>query len=377
MKFPFLDLQTVNAPYFDALSRAAIRQIESGRYIGGPSVDRFNSLLAQECDARYAIGVSSGLDALRLILEAYKSLNRLKEGDEVIVADNTYIASVLAISHAGLKPVLVDPDPQTACLSAEGIESALTPQTRAVMIVDLYGRLNWNTDIRRIVMSNNLIVIEDAAQSIGARSPIDGVGSSRRAGAIGHAGALSFYPTKNIGALGDAGAVVTFDPDLAAAVKALANYGSDHRYHNIYKGFNCRLDPIQAEFLAIKLADLDRISNGRRKRADTYSRSINSDLIQLPSMPNPAEQCVWHQFVVRVAPERRDDFIAHMARNGIGTDVHYPTPVHRQPCYHTEFDNRKFPVADRLCAECVSLPMGDNLSISDIEEISSIINEYK
>lgn len=377
MKFPFLDLRAVNAPYFTALKDAAISQIESGRYVGGPAVDRFNYLLAQSCDCRHAIGVSSGLDALRLIIEAYKRLGRLSEGDEVIVADNTYIASVLAISQAGLTPVLVDPDPLTACLSAEGIKRALMPRSRAVMLVDLYGRLNWDADIRELVMGSNLLVIEDAAQSIGARSPIEGIDGSRMAGAIGHAGALSFYPTKNIGALGDAGAVVTSDSDLAAAVKALANYGSNRRYHNIYKGFNCRLDPIQADFLSIKLADLERISASRRERAAAYSHSINSPLIKLPTPPRNPEQCVWHQYVVRLDAESRNRFMDFMSRNGVGTDIHYPTPVHRQPCYAAEYEGKQFPIADRLAAQSVSLPMGDNLSIADIEEISAIINQFQ
>ncbi len=236
IKYPFLDLGTANESYMAAMREAAMRVINSGRYIGGEEVEAFNREMAAMCDAPHAIGVSNGLDALRLIFEGYKVLGKLSVGDEIIVPANTYIATILAIGHAGLTPVLVDPDQRTMNLSVEGIQRGLSQRTRGIVAVHLFGRVCWDNDIARICRANDLLVIEDAAQAIGARAATEGLFRSRAAGAIGHAGAFSFYPTKNVGALGDAGAVVTHDEVLADAVKALANYGSDRRYHNIYAG---------------------------------------------------------------------------------------------------------------------------------------------
>lgn len=377
LKYPFLDLGAVNAPYIEALNEAAVGSIASGRYIGGESVEQLNNNLASLCHAPHAIGVSNGLDALRLILEGYKILGMLHEGDEIIVAANTYIASILAIIHAGLKPVLTDPDPSTLNLSADGIERSLTNRTKAVMTVDLYGRIDWNENIRSIIADRNLLVVEDAAQAIGAQSSSDGLFDSRFAGAVGHAGALSFYPTKNVGALGDAGAVITHSKDLADAVRALANYGSDRRYHNLYCGFNCRIDPIQAAFLNIKLKDLEQISERRRQKAEVYSNAISNPLISKPDHPTDRLESVWHQYVVRLPETDRMRFIDHLSANGIGSDIHYPTPPHMQPALSDRFAGCSFPEAQRLAAQCVSLPMADNLTISDIRQISTIINSFK
>lgn len=377
LRYPFLDLKRVNESYFKEFSEIAEKAIGSGRYIGGEAVDSFNRHLALVCNAPHAIGVSNGLDALRLIFEAYKCMGMLCEHDEVIVAANTYIASILAITHAGLTPVLVDPDESTFNLSAKGIKSALTHRTRAILLVDLYGRINWDNQIRQIVSDHSLIVIEDAAQAIGAESEAEGMYKSHKAGAIGHAGALSFYPTKNIGALGDAGAVVTHDQKLASTVRALANYGSDRRYHNIHIGFNCRLDPLQAEFLNIKLRGLESVSRRRIDRANIYSNLIINPLVRKPDHPINPEESVWHQYVVRIDADKRERFVDHLRSHGIATDIHYPTPPHLQPCYRRQFAGQSFPLTERLAAECVSLPMGDYLNANDLSFISSAINSFK
>lgn len=376
LKYPFLDLKAANANYCDGLHKAAARVIDSGRYIGGDETEAFETGLARMCQAPYAIGVSNGLDALRLIFEGYKALGQLKEGDEVIVPANTYIATLLAITHAGLKPVPVDPDPLTMNLSAAGIRTAIGSKTAAVVLVHLFGRVCWDEDIADLIRTNNLIAVEDVAQAIGVHAAADGLSGSRIAGALGNAGAFSFYPTKNIGALGDAGAVVTDDLALADAVRALANYGSDRRYHNIYAGFNCRLDPIQAAMLREKLPDIDQTNARRFARAVAYDRHINHPAVTKPLIPSNPTTCVWHQYVVRIESGYRDAFRQHMLYNGVGTDVHYPTPPHLQPCYR-DLPHGQLPIAEMLAKESVSLPIGDPLSEQDIREIADIINSFK
>lgn len=376
IKYPFLDLGTANERYIAAMREAAMRVIESGRYIGGEEVEAFNREMAAMCEAPHAIGVSNGLDALRLIFEGYKVLGKLSVGDEIIVPANTYIATILAIGHAGLTPVLVDPDPQTLNLSAEGIQKVITQRTRGIVAVHLFGRVCWDDDIARICRANDLLVIEDAAQAIGARAATKGLFGSRAAGAIGHAGAFSFYPTKNVGALGDAGAVVTHNDALADAVKALANYGSDRRYHNIYAGFNCRLDPIQAAMLRVKLPDTDKVNADRFARAVAYNRHISHPAVNKPLMPAMPTQCVWHQYVVRITGGRRDDFREYMKKNGVETDIHYPIPPHLQPCHATETDHAPLPLTERLAKEMVSLPIGASTSEADARDIATIINNY-
>lgn len=376
IKYPFLDLGTANESYMAAMREAAMRVINSGRYIGGEEVEAFNREMAAMCDAPHAIGVSNGLDALRLIFEGYKVLGKLSVGDEIIVPANTYIATILAIGHAGLTPVLVDPDQRTMNLSVEGIQRGLSQRTRGIVAVHLFGRVCWDNDIARICRANDLLVIEDAAQAIGARAATEGLFRSRAAGAIGHAGAFSFYPTKNVGALGDAGAVVTHDEALADAVKALANYGSDRRYHNIYAGFNCRLDPIQAAMLRVKLPDTDKVNAERFARAVAYDRHISHPAVIKPLMPATPTQCVWHQYVVRISDGRRDDFREYLRKNGVETDIHYPTPPHMQPCYAAEAALSPLPLTERLAKEVVSLPIGASTSEADAREIAAIINNY-
>lgn len=373
MKYPFLDLKTLNEPLMAELEEAARRVIRSGRYIGGEEIDAFNAELASLLDAPFAIGVSNGLDALRLIIRAYIELGRLAPGDEIIVPANTYIASILAITDNGLTPVLVDPDPVTMNLSAAGIKAALSDLTRAVMPVHLYGRVAWDDEMRRLVNDHDLIVIEDSAQAIGAVAETPGLFSSRHAGAIGHAGALSFYPTKNIGALGDAGAVITHDEQLAKTVNALANYGSVSRYNNIYRGLNCRMDPIQAAMLRVKLHHIDVENSSRRQRAKLYSTLINNPAVISPEIPGFADEHVWHQYVIRVPAESRDAFRESLANNGVGTDIHYAVPPHRQPCYRN-LSHGPLPVTEMLADSIVSLPITTATPLEHIRHIADIIN---
>lgn len=376
MRYPFLDLETVNRPYFPRLQQAAARVVASGRYVGGEEIELLEHDLKRLTEADHVIATSNGLDALHLILEAYKTIGLINEGDEVIVPANTYIASVLAIVHTRLKPVLVDPDPLTMNLSAEAIEAALTPRTKAVMPVHLYGRIAWDADMASLVKSRNLITVEDAAQAIGAKSATPGLHGSSMAGGIGDAAAISFYPTKNIGALGDAGAAITHNPDLAKAIRALLNYGSDTRYHNILKGFNCRMDPIQAAMLRVKLPDVHSASERRRCRAQAYIRHIDNPLVILPAMPSLAAEHVWHQFVIRISHGRRNAMQNFLLSQGVGTDIHYPTPPHRQPCFR-ELASTPLPLTDTLCREILSLPISDCTSLQDIAEISEIINSFQ
>lgn len=376
MKYPFLDLGAVNAPYADELVKAAERVVRSGRYVGGEEVERLESMLSGMTGAPYIIGVSNGLDALRLILKGYVALGVMKNGDEVIVPGNTYVASLLAITDAGLKPVPVDADIQTMNIDSQLVEKAVTPKTKAIMTVHLYGRVAWDNAIADIAKRYGLKVIEDNAQGIGGIATTAGLYGSRRTGSLGDAAAFSFYPTKNVGALGDAGAVATHDKELAMTVRALANYGSDRRYHNIYLGYNCRLDPMQAAMLTVKLPHTDRENADRFERAVTYSRNIQRPDLVTPMMSETVTDNVWHQYVLRVTNGKRAEFISRLAENGVGTDIHYATPPHRQPCY-AGLPHSALPVTELLADEVVSLPIATGTSVKDAAEISEIINRLE
>lgn len=365
--YKFLDLADTNRPFMPELQAAALRVVAGGQYIGGPEVRDFEDMLAHATGPGLtAVGTSNGLDALRLIFRAYIALGRLQPGDEVIVPANTYIASVLAVTDSGLKPVFVDATVETLNMDTALIEQAITPRTRAVLTVHLYGRICYDERLADVAARHNLIVVEDNAQAIGALRP-DGHSS----GSLGHAAAFSFYPTKNIGALGDAGAVTTPDTELAHAVRALLNYGSDRRYHNIYKGLNCRLDPLQAAFLKVKLPYLEAESRRRRTLADAYTSTISHPAIVKP-MAGGSEM-VWHQYVVLCA--HRDQLRQYLAENGVETDIHYPVPPHMQPCM-AEYGNLHFPVAERIAREALSLPTGASTSATDAIEIARIINRF-
>lgn len=378
MKYPFLQLATVNAPYMDEIRRRVDAVVASGRYVGGPEVEELEERLRRLTGAEYAIGVSNGLDALRLILRGYILTGRLQPADEVLVPANTYIASVLAISDAGLTPVLVEPNVSTANLDISALERSITPgKTRAIMPVHLYGRVCYSDELEAIAKKHDLLIIEDNAQAIGASILTEGRGRVTT-GALGDAAAFSFYPTKNIGAMGDAGAVTTSDPELAQCVRALANYGADRRYHNLYQGYNCRLDPIQAAVLNVKLPHLDEENEYRRDIATTYRSelsSLSADRLRLPMFPSDPAEMVWHQFVINLpsGDEGRRRLTSALDSAGVGWDIHYATPPHLQPCYRNQFGNHKFPITESLASSCLSLPITRCTSMEDAVEISKII----
>ena len=371
-EYPFLDLALSNAPYMDELKAAACEVIERGRYLHSTQTELLEQEIAELCQAKHCVTVSNGLDALRLILRAYKEMGRLGDGEEVIVPANTYVASVLAVSDNGLTPVLCEPDERTMNLDSTMLERLITPRTRAIMPVHLYGTPCWDTTLMQVARDHNLLIIEDNAQAIGALSNIAGLNGTFVTGGLGDCAGISFYPTKNLGALGDGGAVVTNDDALAATVRALANYGSDRRYHNLYKGLNCRLDEIQAAMLRVKLKYLDHENGTRAAVARAYNESISHPHIITPLIDDDTKQ-TWHQYVIRV--EDRDAFMAYMASNGVGTDIHYATPPHLQPCYQ-DLEHVALPVTERLAAEVVSLPIAHPISPDDARAIADIINRF-
>ncbi len=370
--YPFLNLALSNAPYLDELQQAACGVIASGHYLKGEQTRLLEQEIARLCETEHCVAVSNGLDALRLILRAYKELGLLHDGDKVIVPANTYIATILAISDNNLQPCLCEPSELTMNLDSNRLEDLITPDVKAVMPVHLYGSPCWDKTLVDVAKKHNLLIIEDNAQAIGARSSCDGLWDTRATGGLGHAGALSFYPTKNLGALGDAGAVVTNDKSLADAVRAIANYGSDRRYHNIYKGLNCRIDEIQAAMLRVKLRHLNQENCHRAEIAAIYDRYIQNPLIKKPQIFHDERQ-VWHQYVIRT-PER-EALTEYLTRNGIGWDIHYATPPHMQPCY-LRFAADELTVTASLSHEVISLPIA-HPSDSDAMEIASIISKFK
>lgn len=370
-KYPFLSLKTNNQPYADEIKEAVCRVIESGWFLNGENTQRLEQEIASLCMTRYAVACSNGLDALRLILRAYIELGAMQEGDEVIVPANTYIASVLAVTDNRLRPVFVEPSDITLNLDPEKAEQTITKRTKAIMVVHLYGAACWSPVFNRLSEKYGLKIIEDNAQSIGATSASAGLGGTTATGGLGDAAGLSFYPTKNLGALGDAGAVTTNDPELANAVRALANYGSDRRYHNIYKGLNCRIDEMQAATLLVKLRHLPEITAARRERASAYFEGITNPSIRKPLDDKGA---VWHQYIVRTT--ERDRFRQYLLDNGVETDIHYAVPPHRQPCY-CEYSSLKLPITERIASEVVSLPVTEGTPVADIREIAGIINGFE
>lgn len=372
-RFPFLRLADVNAPYRDAMAAAMLRVVDSGYYVGGPELQALEEMLAAQTQVPHVAGVTNGLDALRLIFRAMLELGMLQRGDEVIVPANTYIASVLAVTDNGLTPVFVEPDAATLNLDSTLVEAAITPRTRAVMPVHLYGRVCWDATLADVCRRHNLLVVEDNAQAIGARSEEPGLFGTHTTGSLGHAAGFSFYPTKNIGALGDAGAVATHLPELDRTVRALRNYGSLQQYNNIYAGLNCRLDPVKAAQLAVKLPHTDAENQLRRTRAALYEKHINNPAIIKP-LWTPGDLCVWHQYTVRTA--QRQQLRHYLAKNGVETAVHYATPPHLQPCY-SQYAHLHLPVTQAIADTIVSLPITRTTPEADIALISDIINAYR
>lgn len=351
MSVPFLDLQPAREELRAELDAAYQRVMDSGRYLLGPELEQFESSFANYCGAAHCVGVANGLDALHLILRAY----RIGPGDEVIVPSNTYIATWLAVSYAGAAPVPVEADPGTFNLDPARIESAITPKTRAIMPVHLYGQPADMDPVLAIARTQNLKVIEDNAQAHGARY------KGRPTGSLGDAAATSFYPAKNLGAFGDGGAVTTNDGDLAERIRALRNYGSRQKYHNDCQGLNSRLDEIQAAFLAVKLRHLDEWNARRGAVARRYLNELAGiPGLQLPMVPEWAEP-VWHIFAVRHC--RRDELQAALAESGVGTLIHYPVPPHLSGAYLAAgWKPGDFPIAEEVAKTELSLPLGSHLS---------------
>lgn len=363
----FLPLQQINASFEPWLSRAVERVVSSGRYIRGPECENFEREFAAFCGAHHCVGVANGLEALTLIFRAYKELGRLHDGDEVLVPADTYIASVLSITDAGLVPVLVDPDEKTFTLSLKGVSAAVTPRTRAILAVHLYGRACPMRELSAFAKERSLILVEDAAQAHGAAS------CGVRTGALGDAAGFSFYPGKNLGALGDAGAVTTSDERLADTVRTLANYGSEKKYFNLYKGMNSRLDEIQAAILSVKLPRLAADNLRRSKIAARYFEEIRNPAVHLPDTGAPGEH-VWHVFAVR--SDFRDALQEHLRRCGIETIIHYPVPPHLQRAYKNEFPGGQFPVAERIARTELSLPMHPLMTAADVDEVIAAVNSF-
>lgn len=362
MKVPFLDLR---APYLELkeeLDAAYLRAMESGWYVLGREVRLFEEEFAAYCGAERCVGVANGLDALHLILRSYG----IGDGDEVIVPANTYIATWLAVSYAGARPVPVEPDERTYNIDPDRLEAAMTPRTRAVIAVHLYGQPADMDPIVEVARRHGLKVIEDAAQAHGARY------KGRRVGALGDAAGFSFYPAKNLGAAGDGGAVVTDDAELADRVRVLRNYGSRVKYHNEVKGLNSRLDELQAALLRVKLSRLDEWNSRRRDVAARYLEALDGvpDLA-LPFVPGWAEP-VWHLFVAR--HPQRDALQRHLADSGIGTLIHYPIPPHLSGAYAGEgWESGDFPITEAMAGEILSLPMGPHLRESQVDEVARSI----
>lgn len=363
---PFLDLQKINEAYRDDFQKALNNVITKGWYILGAHVAAFEKEFAQYCGAKHCISVANGLDALILILEAYIQLGKLAPGDEVLVPSNTYIASILAISRAGLTPVLVEPDLRTYLIDPAAIESKITSRTKAILPVHLYGQLCDMEAINKIARQHHLLVIEDSAQSHGAAL------SGKRCGNLGDASGFSFYPGKNLGALGDGGAITTNDDELAQTLMALRNYGSHVKYKNLYKGINSRLDELQAAYLSVKLPDLDRDNEARRKVADAYLAGINNPEITLP-VAVQREGHVWHVFVVRCA--ERERFQEYLTQNGIQTVIHYPMPPHKQEAY-IEWKDLSYPISEAIHREVISLPISHIITQEQIARVIDVVNNF-
>lgn len=364
---PFLDLKETNMPYQSEIEEAVLSVVRSGWYILGDQVKSFERAYAQYCGTANCIGVGNGLDAISLILKSYKELGVLKDGDEVLVPANTYIASILAVSSSGLVPVLVEPDINTYNIDPEKIGDKVTSRTKAILAVHLYGLVSPMNELKEIARKYNLKLIDDAAQAHGAAY------YEQKVGSLCDATAFSFYPTKNLGALGDAGAVTTDDSELAAIVRALANYGTTSKYINKYKGENSRLDEIQAAVLAVKLKYLDKEVQARQNIAFFYLRNIQNELIALPWVEQ-IEQHAFHLFVVRC--HERDRLQQYLSDKGIRTEIHYPLPPHKQEAYK-EWNSLSYPVSEKIADQIISLPLRISLKNEEVIRICSALNEFR
>lgn len=363
----FLDLYKINQYHKSELLEAFERVLDSGWYIMGKELINFELEFAKYTDVKHCIGVANGLDALILIIRAYKELGIFKEGDEIIVPSNTYIASILAISANNLVPVLVEPDIDSYNIDPVRIEAAVTSKTVAILPVHLYGQLCDMKSISKIALAHGLKVIEDCAQAHGA---VDALG--KKAGSFGNAAGFSFYPGKNLGALGDAGAITTDDDELASTIKALLNYGSHVKYHNRYKGVNSRLDELQAALLSVKLKSLDEETRIKTQIAIRFINEIKNPKVTLPKVPE-LNAHVWHLFVVRSS--NREAFQKYLADNGIQTVIHYPIPPHLQEAYK-EWNDLKYPISEKIHSEVLSLPLSAVLTPDEVDFIIEVVNKW-
>lgn len=372
MKVDFLSLKDVTAMHGDEIREAARRVIDSGWYLQGKENEQFERHYADYIGTEHCIGCANGLDALIWIFRAYIELGVMQPGDEVIVPANTYIATILGITENGLKPVLIEPNPRTLEIDDELIEQHITPRTKAICIVHLYGRCAMTDKIAELCAKYHLKLVEDNAQAHGCRF------NGKRTGSIGDAAGHSFYPGKNLGALGDAGAVTTNDPELAAAVRALANYGSQRKYVFKYAGRNSRLDEIQAAVLDVKLRYLDEDSKFRQKVAAYYYDNINNPLIELPERLDDANN-VYHLFPILVKDGKRDALHDYLAEKEIGTVIHYPIAPHKQECYAKEEWNvpqLSLPITEMLADSELSLPISPCMRKEQIKYVVDVINEW-
>lgn len=363
----FLDFKKINLQYKAELKDAFSRVIDSGWYIRGNECKAFEEEFATYCGTKHCIGVANGLDALTLIFRGYKELGIINDGDEVIVPANTYIASVLAISENNLIPILVEPDESTMLINPDKIEGKITTKTKAILPVHLYGQLCRMSEINEIAQKHSLKVIEDSAQSHGAS--FKGV----KSGNFGDASGFSFYPGKNLGALGDGGAVTTNDSQLSEVIRALSNYGSHKKYENLYIGTNSRLDELQAALLRVKLSHLDEETEKRRAIANYYLNNIKNSSITLPAVTSP-ESHVWHLFIIKT--DKRDALQAYLTENGVQTLIHYPIPPHKQKAYKQMNDN-SFPISEKLAEHVLSLPISPVMENEDAKQIVKLLNSWK
>ena len=362
----FLNLKEVNARYNEELKNACSKVIDSGWYIMGEELQKFERNFSDYCGVKHVIGVANGLDALILIFRALKEMGKINDGDEVIVQANTYIASILAITANNLKPVLVEPDPSTYNLSPQNVRLAITNKTKLILPVHLYGQLSPMPEIMEIADEFNLLVVEDSAQSHGANI------NDKMSGNWGIASGFSFYPGKNLGALGDAGAITTNDDQLADVLYALRNYGSQKKYENIYAGVNSRLDEIQAAMLTVKLKYLPQETLRRQEIANLYIKGISNPLIHLPAVTIDSAH-VWHLFVVKC--EYRDLLQSWLAKNNIQSLIHYPIPPHKQKAYEW-MNDIDLPTTESLHNMVLSIPLDPTMSNLDVEKVIEALNEF-
>lgn len=363
----FLDLQKINLLHQEEIEARLLKTFRSGWYLLGEEVKQFEKNLSDYIGAKHAIGVANGLDALRLIFKAYIESGIMQPGDEVIVPANTYIASLLALTDNDLIPVLVEPDINTYNIDIAKIEEKITPKTKAIMVVHLYGQVVFSDELTALAQKHNLKIVEDNAQAIGAEW------NGTKTGNLGDAAGFSFYPGKNLGALGDAGAVTTNDGELAKLIRAIANYGSEEKYVNTYQGLNSRLDEMQAAVLDAKLKHLDTENNTRKTIAKYYIDNINNPAILLPELPKNNNEHVWHLFVVRTA--NRDKLQQYLKDNDIHTLIHYPIPPHKQAAY-PQLNGLSLPITEQIHEEVLSLPISPVLTAEEVQKVVDAMNNY-